>query len=150
MCHGSKARKLATVYTSTKNIYFFQNCDGLFLSCLGELTSVCDDYAEPHDLIRRASLPRCGDRALYSGKKEIDHEECEDDSNRLVLPFSPAQRVSKKAIFVGRERGLRPWPVTHGEEEGSDDDGGQEILKRETYIRLRFDIIQAKTLYLDN
>jgi hypothetical protein len=55
---------------------------------------------------------RRGDCALYSGKKEIDHEECEDDSNRLVLPFRPSRRVSEKTTFMERDgaydRGLLP------------------------------------------
>ena len=99
------------VHFHRKEFFFFRFRRGSF-SFLGELTSICDDYAEPHDLIRRASLPRRGDRALYRGKKKVDHEDCEDDSNRLVLPFSPGRRVNKKTIFVGRDgaydRGLLP------------------------------------------
>jgi hypothetical protein len=95
-----------------------------------ELTSICDYYAKPHDLIRSPSLPRCLDRALYRGKKKIDHKDCEDDGNRLVLPFRPRHDVSEKATVYWERQNSRPWLVTHREEEGSDDDGGQEVLKR--------------------
>ena len=100
MCHGSNARKLATVYASreiwTRRVF----------SCREELglTSVCDYYAEPHDLIRSASLPCRLDRALYRSKKKIDHKNCEDDGNRLVLPFRTSYGVSQIVTFIGRER----------------------------------------------
>ena len=74
---------------TSHGVRFTRNSDSTSFSCREELelTSVCDYYAKPHDLIRSPSLPCRLDRALYRGKKKIDHKDCEDDGNRLVLPF---------------------------------------------------------------
>ena len=51
------------------------------------------------------------DRALYRGKKKIDHKDCEDDGNRLILPFRPGHNMSETAtseICRTYDRGLLP------------------------------------------
>jgi hypothetical protein len=75
-------------------------------------------------------------RALYRGKKEIDHEDCEDNGGRLVLPFCPDRNVSEKITYFEMQNS-RSWLVTHGEEEASNDDGGQEVLKEDVRIKLQ-------------
>lgn len=99
---------------TSHSVGFTKNSDSMNFSRREELgpTSICDYYAEPHDLIRSASLLRSLDRALYRGKKKIDHKDCEDDSNRLVLPFRPSHGMSEKATFMegdrAYDRGLLP------------------------------------------
>ena len=75
-------------------------------SCREELklTSVCDYYVEPHDLIHSPSSPCHLDCALYRCQKKIDHKDCEDDGNHLVLPFRASYGVSQNVTFIGRDR----------------------------------------------
>ena len=61
-----------------------------------------DCYAEPHDLIHSASLPCRLDHALYCGKKKMDHKDCEDDGNRLVLACQTSYGVSQKVPLSGK------------------------------------------------
>ena len=74
------------------------------------LTSVGYYYAKPHYLIRSSSLPCCLNCALHRGKKEIDHEDREDNRDCFVLPFRAESNVSGKSplLEVTHDRGLFP------------------------------------------
>jgi hypothetical protein len=75
------------------------------------LTSVGHYYAKPHYLIRSSSLLCCLNCTLNRSIKEVDHKQCEDNCNCLVLPFCPKRSVSQKVTIcseIPHDRGLLP------------------------------------------
>jgi len=74
------------------------------------LTSVGYYYAKPHYLIRCPSLLCCLDCALHRSKKEIDHEQREDNCDGFVLPFRAKRNVREGYRYSegAHDRGLLP------------------------------------------
>lgn len=50
-------------------------------------TSICNDDAEPHNLVGGSALLRRHDRAFDRSEDEVDHEDSKKERDEFIFPF---------------------------------------------------------------